>query len=89
MLLKQLKPFTKSWAQHGPGLNNFKVKLKLNQKINIRFGKEALELAHRVLMRPGVKKTNEYVLREALARQKRDFALAITKRLERNYIDLL
>ena len=57
--------------------------------MNIRFGKEALELANRVLIGQGGKKTNEYVLREALARQKRDFALAMTKRLERNYIDLL
>ena len=44
--------------------------------MNIRFGKEALELADRVLIGPGGKKINEYVLREALGR-KRNFALAI------------
>jgi hypothetical protein len=66
MLLRQLKPFTKTCAQHGPGPNNFKVKPKLNKKMNIRFGKEPLELADRVLMGPGGKKIDEYVLREAL-----------------------
>ena len=71
MLLSQLKPFTKTWAQPGDGPNNFKVKPKLNKKMNIRFGKEALELADRVLMGPGGKKIDEYVLREALDRQKR------------------
>jgi hypothetical protein len=71
MLLRQLKPFTKTWAQPGPGPNNFKVKPKLNKKENIRFGKEALELADRVLMGPGGKKIDEYVLREALERQKK------------------
>ena len=71
MLLRQLKPFTKTWSQHGPGPNNFKVKPKLNKKLNIRFGKEALELADRVLMESGGKKIDEYVLREALGRQKR------------------
>ena len=45
MLLRQLKPFTKVWAQPGDGPNNFKVKPKLNKKMNIKFGKEALELA--------------------------------------------
>ena len=50
MLLGQLKPFTKTWAQPGPGPNNFKVKPKLNKKLNISFGKEALEfLARRKL----------------------------------------
>ena len=71
MLLRQLKPFTKVWAQPGDGPNNFKVKPKLNKKMNIKFGKEALELADRVLMGPGGKKVDEYVLREALGRQKR------------------
>ena len=71
MLLRQLKPFTKTWEQPGPGPNNFKVKPKLNKKENIRFGKEALELADRVLMGPGGKKIDGYVLREALERQKR------------------
>ncbi len=71
MLLRQLKPFTKTWAQPGDGPNNFKVKPKLNKKMNIRFGKEALELADRILMGPGGKKIDEYVLREALERQKR------------------
>ncbi len=33
--------------------------------------KEALELADRVLMGPGGEKIDEYVLREALGRQKR------------------
>ena len=71
MLLRQLKPFTKTWAQHGLGPNNFKVTPTLNKKMNIRFGKEALELADRLLMGPGGKKIDEYVLREALGRQKR------------------
>ena len=71
MLLRQLKPFTKTWALPGDGPNNFKVKPKLNKKLNIRFGKEALELADRILMGPGGKKIDEYVLREALGRQKR------------------
>ena len=71
MLLRQLKPFTKTWAQPGDGPNNFKVKPKLNKKMNIRFGKEALELADRILMGPGGKKIDEYVLKEALERQKR------------------
>jgi hypothetical protein len=55
MLLRQLKPFTKTWALPGDGPNNFKVKPKLNKKLNIRFGKEALELADIVLMGPGGK----------------------------------
>ena len=71
MLLRQLKLFTKTWAITGDGPNNFKVKPKLNKKENIRFGKEALELADWVLMGQGGKKINEYVLREALDRQKR------------------
>ena len=71
MLLRQLKPFIKTWALPGDGPNNFKVKPKLNKKMNIRFGKEALELADRVLMGPGGKKIDEYVLKEALGRQKR------------------
>jgi hypothetical protein len=56
---------------YSPGSNNFKVKPKLNKEMNIMFGKEALELADRILMGPGGKKINEYVLREALERQKR------------------
>jgi hypothetical protein len=40
-------------------------------KLNIRFGKEALELADRVLMGSRGKKIDEYVLREALERQKK------------------
>ena len=71
MLLRQLKPYTKTWALPGDGPNNFKVKPKLNKKMNIRFGKEALELADRVLMGPGGKKIDEYLLREALGRKKR------------------
>ena len=71
MLLRQLKLFTKTWAITGDGPNNFKVKPKLNNKMNIRFGKEALKLADRVLMGPGGNKINEYVLTEALGRQKR------------------
>ena len=71
MLLRQLKPFIKTWAQPGDGPNNLKVKPKLNKKINIRFGKEALDLADRVLMGSGGKKIDEYLLREALGRQKR------------------
>ena len=71
MLLRQLKPFAKTWAQPGP--NNFKVKPKRNKKKNIRFGKEALELVDRVLQGLGGKKIYKYVLREALGRQKRLF----------------
>ena len=41
--------------------------------MNIRLGKEALELADRILMGSGGKKIDEYVLREALGRQKRNF----------------
>ena len=71
MLLRQLKPFIKTWELPGDGPNNFKVKPKLNKKLNIKFGKEALELADRLLMGPGGKKIDEYVLREALGRQKK------------------
>ena len=39
--------------------------------MKIRLGKEALELADRVLMGKGGRKIDEYVLREALGRQKR------------------
>jgi hypothetical protein len=39
--------------------------------MNIRFGKEALKLANRVLMGSGGKKIDEYVLKEALDRLKR------------------
>jgi hypothetical protein len=39
--------------------------------MNIRFGKEALELVDRVLMGSGGKKIDAYLLREALGRQKR------------------
>ena len=39
--------------------------------MNIRFGKEALELADRVLLGPGGKKIDGYVLKEALGRQKK------------------
>jgi hypothetical protein len=45
--------FTKIWKGLIIGFNNFKVKPKLNKKLNIRFGKEALELAGRILMGPG------------------------------------
>jgi hypothetical protein len=71
MLLRQIKSFTKTWAQPGPRPNNFKVKPKLNKKMNIRFGKETLVLSDRVLMGPGCKKIDEHVLKEALGRQKR------------------
>jgi hypothetical protein len=88
MLLRQLKPFTKTWVQSGPGPNNFKVKPKLKKKMNIRFGKEALELADRVLIGPGGKKINEYVLMEALDRQKK-LCVGFNKETGGNYIDLL
>jgi hypothetical protein len=65
--------YLKTRAQPGPSPNNFKVKPKLNKKLNIRFVKEALDLADRVLMGPRGKKIDEYVLREALGRQKRLF----------------
>jgi hypothetical protein len=55
--------------------------------MNIRFGKEALELADRVLMGPGGKKIDEYVLKEALVRQK--FSLVMIKRQGRKFIGLM
>ena len=73
MLLRQLKPFTKTWAQPGPGPNNFKVKPKLNKKMKIRLGKEALELADWVLMGPGGRKINEYIHENAMERRKKLF----------------
>ena len=69
MLLRQLKPFTKTWPEPHVGPNNFKVKPKLNKKMMIRFGKEALELADWVLLGSGGRKINDYVLREALGRR--------------------
>ena len=69
MLLRQLKPFTKVWAQPGNGPNNFKVKPKLNKKMKIRLGKEALELADWVLLGSGGRKINDYVLKKALERR--------------------
>jgi hypothetical protein len=39
--------------------------------MNIRFGTKDIELADRVLMGPGGKNIDEYILREALDRQKR------------------
>jgi hypothetical protein len=45
MLLIQLKPFTKTWALPGDGPNNFKVKPKLNKKMNIRFGKRGIRVS--------------------------------------------
>ena len=71
LLLRQLKPFVKSWAMPGPCKNNFKIKPKLNKKMMIRFGKEALELTDRILMGPGGKKIDEHVLSEALGRQEK------------------
>ena len=71
MLLRQLKPFTKVWAHSGLGPNNFKVKPKLNKKMMIRFGKEALELADLMLLGSGGKKIDEHVLEKALERQKK------------------
>ena len=65
-----------------------KIKQKVNKKLNIRFGKEALELADRVIMGSGKKKIDEYVLREALDRQKRLY-VGFNKETESNYIDLL
>jgi hypothetical protein len=56
--------------------------------MNIKFGKEALELADRVLIGPGGKKKDKYVIRSALDRQKR-LCADFNKRLKRNYIDLL
>lgn len=73
MLLRQLKPFTKIWANPGIGPNNFKVKPKLNKSMMIRFGKEALSNVEWMLMGPGGKKINEYVLREALGRRRKLF----------------
>ena len=73
MLLRQLKPFTKTWEQPGDGPNNFKVKPKLNKKEKIRLGKEALEIADWVLMGPGGKKINEYVYEKAIERRRKLF----------------
>jgi len=73
MLLRQLKPFTKTWQEPCVGPNNFKVKPKLNKKLNIRFGKDALELADRILLGPGGRKINEYVLEGAQERRKKLF----------------
>ncbi len=69
MLLRQLTPFTKTWPEPHVGPNNFKVKPKLNKKENIRFGKEALELADWVLMGQGGRKINDYVLEKSLGRR--------------------
>jgi hypothetical protein len=73
MLLRQLKPFTKTWEQPGDGPNNFKVKPKLNKKEKIRLGKEALEIADWVLMGPGGKKINAYVYEKAIERRRKLF----------------
>jgi hypothetical protein len=37
MLLRKVKPFIKAWAQPGDDPNNFKVKPKLNMKMNQKF----------------------------------------------------
>jgi hypothetical protein len=71
MLLRQLKPFTKVWEGPTIGPNNFKVKPKLNKKLMVKLGKEALEFTDWVLMGPGGRKINEYVLREALGRREK------------------
>jgi hypothetical protein len=74
MLLRQLNPFTKMWAEPIMGVpNNFKVKPKLNKKEKIRLGKEALEIADWVLMGPGGKKINEYVYEQAIERRRKLF----------------
>ena len=73
MLLRQLKPFTKKWAGPAIGPNNFKVKPKLNKKVKIRLGKDALELADWVLMGPGGRKINEYIHENAMERRKKLF----------------
>ena len=74
MLLRQLKTFTKVWAEPTMGVpNNFKVKPKLNKKEKIRLGKEALEIADWVLMGPGGKKINEYVYEKAIERRRKLF----------------
>jgi hypothetical protein len=41
------------------------------KKLNIRFGKEALELTDKVIMGTRGKKIDAYLLREVLGRQKR------------------
>ena len=74
ILMRQLKPFTKVWAEPTMGVpNNFKVKPKLNKKEKIRLGKEALEIADWVLMGPGGKKINEYVYEKAIERRRKLF----------------
>ena len=74
MLLRQLKPFTKMWAEPIMGVpNNFKVKPKLNKKEKIRLGKEALKIADLVLMGPGGRKINEYVYEKAIERRRKLF----------------
>ena len=87
LLLRQLKPFTKTWAQPGPEPNNFKVKPKLNKKMNIRFGKEALELADRVLMEPGGRKWMSMYLGKPW-RDRRNSILALIRRPGRSFIDM-
>jgi hypothetical protein len=71
MLLRQLKPFTKTWPEPHVGPNNFKVKPKSNKKMMIRFGKEALELADWVLVGQGGRKINEYILEKATERRRK------------------
>ena len=39
VLLRQLKPFTKTWAQPGDGPNNLKVKPKPKPKLNKKLNK--------------------------------------------------
>ena len=74
ILMRQLKPFTKVWAEPTMGVpNNFKVKPKLNKKEKIRLGKEALEIADWVLMGPGGKKINAYVYEKAIERRRKLF----------------
>ena len=55
----------KTWALPGDGPNNFKVKPKLNKKLNIRFGKEALGRQKR-LCTGYDKETGEKLYRPAL-----------------------
>ena len=73
MLLRQLKPFTKRWPGPTIGKQEFTVKPKLNKKMMIKFGKEALASVEWMLMGAGGRKINEYILEKAIERRKKLF----------------
>jgi len=73
MLLRQLKPFTKRWPQPTIGKQEFTVKPKLNKKMMIKFGKEALASVEWMLIGPGGRKINDYILEKAMERRRKLF----------------